>query len=195
MAQYGATDDWALIGLAKQGDMDAFAELVRRHETGVIHFCQRMVRSRQDAEDLAQETFVRVYKSLGRLKERAKFTTLLFGIARNLTLNHLRDQGRRGRNDTRSLTREDETERLVADDAHRPDREARVSEMGSAIERALNELNQEHREVLVLREVQGLDYDSIARITRCRTGTVKSRLARAREQLRTKLLQHGGDAL
>ena len=91
------TADWDLIEKARSGDMAAFAELVRRYERPVVHFCQRMIGSREDAEDLAQDSFVRVYRYLDRLTPTAKFSTLLFGIARNLTLNFIRDSGRRGR--------------------------------------------------------------------------------------------------
>ena len=85
----GDVPDWDLIERARHGEMEAYAELVRRYERPVVHFCQRMVGSREDAEDLAQESFVRVYRYVDRLTPSAKFSTLLFGIARNLTLNFM----------------------------------------------------------------------------------------------------------
>ena len=94
-----------------------------------------------------------------------------------------------------SLTREAETDSAVADDVHRPDREVRRREIEGMLERALEALSPEHKEVLVLREIQGMDYDAIAAIVRCRKGTVKSRLARAREQLRVRLIELGGEWL
>ena len=97
LAKVSEPSDWDLVAQARDGDMESFAELVKRYERPVVHFCQRMVRSREDAEDLAQETFVRVFRYLDRLTASAKFSTLLFGIARNLTLNFIRDSGRRGR--------------------------------------------------------------------------------------------------
>jgi len=187
--------DWELIELARGGDMDAFATLVRRYERPVVHFCQRMVGSLEDAEDLAQDSFVRVHRYLGRLRPEAKFSTVLFGMARNLTLNFLRDAGRRGRGRTQSLTLSTEAEMVVSDETHRPDRAARLDEIERTIERALGLLTPEHRAILVLREIQGLDYDAIAQVVRCRKGTVKSRLARAREQLRVKIEELGGDLL
>lgn len=175
--------------------MDAFAELVRRYERPVVHFCQRMVGSREDAEDIAQESFVRVYRYLGRLRPEAKFSTLLFGIARNLALNFIRDAGRRGRGVTHSLTTEEHNEQPIEDGMYRPDRVARLSEIEALIEEGMALLSPEHREVLVLRELQGLDYNTIAEIVKCRKGTVKSRIARAREQLRQHLARLGGEAL
>jgi RNA polymerase sigma-70 factor, ECF subfamily len=188
-------DDWRLVEQARAGNMTSFAKLVRRYQTPVVHFCGRMLGSVEDAEEVAQECFVRVYRHLDRLRPDAKFSTALFGIARNLTLNAIRDANRRGRGRTVSMTQADQTVRLVRDDTHRPDRRARLQEMDGMIQQALETLSPDHREVLLLRELQGLDYGAIAAITKCRTGTVKSRIARAREQLRLRLLELGGDML
>lgn len=180
-------DDWQLVADARDGDMDAFAELVRRYERPVVHFCQRMIGSREDAEDIAQESFVRVFRYLERLTPAAKFSTLLFGIARNLTLNFIRDSSRRGRGTTFSLTNDEQGEQSIEDERMRPDRIARLTEIELRIEEGMKLLSPQHREVLVLRELQGLDYTSIAEIVKCRKGTVKSRIARAREQLKRHL--------
>lgn len=180
-------DDWILVARARAGDDAAFRELVMRYRDPVVRFCYRMVRGRQDAEDLAQETFVRVHRHLNRLTPRARFSTVIFGIARNLTLNHLRDAGRRGRSFAESLG-----DRPCADrEVTRPDRRAHADELGRLIEEGVNRLSQEHREILLLREVEDLDYEAIADVLGCRKGTVKSRLARAREQLRQHLLALG----
>jgi RNA polymerase sigma-70 factor (ECF subfamily) len=189
------TDDWDLIAQAKLGDMDAFAELVARYQRPVVHFCQRMVGSRQDAEDIAQDSFVRVYRYLDRLEPAAKFSTLLFGIARNLALNFIRDSGRRGRTVTHSLTNDDQREQLIEDEHLRPDRAVRLKEIDEMIEAGLALLSPKHREVLILRELQGMDYSSIAEVVKCRKGTVKSRIARAREQLRIHMERLGGESL
>lgn len=184
-------DDWELVARAQAGDMDAFAELVRRYQGPVVHFCQRMTGSLEDAEDVAQECFVRLHRYLKRLEPQAKFSTVLFGMARNLTLNHLRDTKRRGRGMTDTIEN-----RVIAADARlEPDRQARIGEIESLLQRALGMLTPEHREVLLLRELQGMDYDAIAAAVKCRKGTVKSRIARAREQLRLKLVELGGDVL
>jgi len=189
--------DWELVERAQSGDTRAFAELVSRYQSPVIHFCHRMIGSIQDAEDIAQDSFVRVYRYLPRLRQEAKFSTVVFGMARNLTLNFLRDSRRRGRGVTDSLsgTTDDMAEHLVGDETQRPDRAARLKEIESLIERALSMVSPEHREIIVLREVQGMDYDTIAEVIRCRKGTVKSRLARARDQLRIRLTELGGEWL
>jgi len=185
--------DWTLVDRARSGDLDAFAELVRRYQGPLVLFCRRMVGSTEDAEDLAQESFVRVYRYLGRLRPEAKFSTVLFGMARNLTLNFLRDSGRRGRGITDSMTRADGHENAVAGGTDRPDRAARLREIESLIEQGLARVSPEHRAILVLREIQGLDYDAIADVLKCRKGTVKSRLARARDQLRARIAELGGE--
>ena len=188
-------NDWQLIDRARTGDHQAFAVLVMRYQEPVVHFCYRMTGSLQDAEDLAQESFIRVHGHLDRLQPKAKFSTLLFGIARNLTLNFLRDMARRGRGKMDSLDSIAGSPNSSDSAKARPDTRAQLNEIASHIEKALAVLSQEHREVLVLREINGLDYDTIAEITGCKKGTVRSRLARAREQLRLTLLQRGGNEL
>jgi RNA polymerase sigma-70 factor, ECF subfamily len=183
--------DWELVSRAQAGDMAAFAELVRRYQSPVVQFCYRMTGSVQDAEEVAQDSFLRVFGHLRRLTPRARFSTFLFGVARNLTLNLLRDSKRRGRGVTESL----DPLSVVRDDTTRPDRSARRHEIETTIERAMALLSPEHREILVLREVNGMDYDAIAEVLGCRKGTVRSRLARAREQLRNQVLGLGGELL
>ncbi len=184
-------DDWELVAQTQAGNVQAFAELVRRYQAPVIHFCQRMVGSVQEAEDLAQESFIRIYRHMGRLTPKAKFSTLLFGIARNLALNALRDAKRQGRSTAQPL----EEQPVEPADPVETDRRARLKEIESALNQGLERLSPEHREILLLREMQGMDYDALAKALHCRMGTVRSRLARAREQLRQRLVELGGDWL
>ena len=180
-------EDWALVERARSGDAQAFAALVRRYQGPIIHFCQRMCGSLSDAEDLAQEAFVRVYRHLDRLQPQARFSTVVFGIARNLALNHLRDSGRRGRGRTDAL----EGAALATAPGLGPEAQARASELATMVASGIARLSAEHREVLLLRDVQGLEYEAIAQVLECQRGTVKSRLSRAREQLRLILTEMG----
>jgi RNA polymerase sigma-70 factor (ECF subfamily) len=178
-------DDWILAARARNGDQAAFTALVRRYERPIMHFCARMMGNAADAEDVAQECFLALHRSLERIEPRARFSTLLFGIARNLTLNHLRDGRRRGRHMSRPMDGL-ETEPASGD---RPDHRAQAAEIGAVLAGAMDALAPEHREVLVLRELNQLDYEAIAEIVGCPIGTVRSRLARAREALRVRLVE------
>ncbi len=178
-------DDWILAARARNGDQAAFTALVRRYERPVMHFCARMIGNVTDAEDVAQECFLALHRSLGRIEPRARFSTLLFGIARNLTLNHLRDGRRRGRHLSRPIEGL-EKEPATGD---RPDHRAQAAEIGVMLAEAIDRLAPEHREVLVLRELNQLDYEAIADVVGCPIGTVRSRLARAREALRARLAE------
>lgn len=184
-------EDWALIARAQGGDMDAFQVLIVRYQRPVIHFCYRMLRSEQDAEDIAQEVFIRVYRYLKRLTPQAKFSTVLFGIARNLCLNFVRDMNRRGRGMGQPL----DAQSALESNVRLPSQEVHLKEIEACIQAAMDTLSDDHRMVLFLRDVEGLDYEEIGRVMKCRKGTVKSRLARAREQLRQTLIQNGDDLL
>lgn len=185
-------DDWELVARAQAGDETGFAELMRRYQRPVLHYCARMTRSVSDAEELAQETFVRLFRYLPRLRPEAKFTTALFGIAHNLTLNHLRNAQRRS---WLRFGLFEKTPEPVAPSTRNPDEQARGGEIEAALAAAMARLTPEHRAVLMLREFEGFDYDAIAAVLGCRKGTVRSRLARAREQLRLYLLEAGADGL
>lgn len=176
-------DDWVLIAQARAGNGRSFETLVRRYEQPIMHFCRRMLGNRGDAEDIAQECFLSLHRSLHRIEPRAKFSTLLFGIARNLSLNLLRDDRRRGRDSARSL----DGMEFDPPGGPRPDRNAQNAELGRRIEDAIGRLSPEFREVLVLREINQLDYEAIAAAVGCPVGTVRSRLARARESMRAML--------
>lgn len=187
--------DWTLVERACTGDMRAFEELVTKYQNPVVVFCRRMLGSQQEAEDIAQECFIRLYRSLPRLKPKAKFSTFLFGIARNLSLNEIRNSKRRGRDKAESLTQDDSTERNIEDKKLSPRRVLRLHEIEDVLEKAISQLSPKFREVMLLREFQGMDYETIAGVLKCRKGTVKSRLARAREQLRIEIVEIGGDMI
>lgn len=184
-----SVEDWELVSRAACGDKDAFALLVRRYQRPIIHFCYRMTGSLPDAEDVAQETFVNLYRSLGRLRRESAFSTLVFCYARNAALNHLRGAGRLQRR--QDAYRREQTG--AGSSAGRPDTQAQVKDLSAGIEAGLAALAPEFREVIVLREFQGLDYRNIAEVIGCPVGTVRSRLARAREQVRLYLVNIYGE--
>ncbi len=183
-------DDWTLARRAATGDRTAFARIVRRYQQPVVAFCYRMTRSHADAEDIAQETFVRLYKALDRLQPERPFSTVLFTIARNAALNQLRGEGRHRRRVAALAQTQDQRDATAP-----PDRQAQAADVAVALETALAALTPEYREAFVLRECQGFEYRQIAAILSCPVGTVRSRIARAREQIRQQLLAYGDDIL
>jgi RNA polymerase sigma-70 factor (ECF subfamily) len=180
------------VDLAKIGDEVAFEALVSRHERTVWLVARRLLGDDDEALDAAQETFLRVFRALPRFRGDAKFRTWVIGIAINVCRNRLASRERRLSRVTDELTRTDPatgkaSERPLPDPAPGPEATAHASELRASLERALASLSVEHREIVVLREIEGLDYHEIARSLGCRVGTVKSRLARARAALREAL--------
>lgn len=183
-------DDGALVRRAQGGDEAAFEELVRRHESEVFRVCRRMLGSREDAMDAAQDTFVRVFRALPRFRGEASFRTWVYGIALNVCRNVLASAPRRAAARSAPVDvdpREGGAPMSLDDGRASPETVAYGRELGRALEGALAALSPDHREVIVLREVEGLEYEDMAAMLGCRLGTVKSRLARARAALLERL--------
>jgi len=183
--------DERLMRRFQAGDARAFEALVRRHRTALWNFLLRHVGDRARAEDLLQETFLRAVKASGEWQERAKVTTWLFTIARNLTLDELRRAVHRraepleGRDDQPGPI-----DRAAADDPP-PDAAAEGALLRPRLEAALAALPEEQREVFLLREQGGLGFREIAEVTGTPENTVKSRMRYALEGLRTTLAALG----
>jgi len=184
-------EDLDLVLRSKKGEIGAFGELVDRYQSLVINFCYRMLGNKEDAEDIAQEAFLRAFAAIGRFQPRAKFSTWLLTIAKNLTLNLIRNERRRPKGVDAVGSSEDTLQAvdLAASDNPGPDRVALRNERAEYVRRALRELSETHRTIIVLRDFEGVTYEEIAGIMGCRKGTVKSRLSRAREQLKQILIR------
>jgi len=179
-------DDWILIARAKSGDAEAFAVLVRRYQASVFRFCEGLLASREDAEEVTQDCFVTLYRALHRLEPRAQFTTLLFGSARNLALNRLRDRRRRQHRE-----QDPRAAAATTTPCATPDAVCSAEELAGVIREALDTVPEPFRSAFLLREEANMDYASIAETLGCPTGTVRSRIARAREIIRAKLTEKG----
>lgn len=178
--------DLASLERARAGDNGAFEALVLRYQARIVNYASAMVHDAGAAEDVAQETFVRAWRGLGRFRGESTFKTWLYRIATNVARTHLDRRGRRARIADRSL--DDEAEPLQAGDVPSPAPDAETALVRrEAIDRALSELPDELRQALVLRDVEGLDYKEIAGVTGAPIGTVESRIFRARRRLRTLL--------
>ena len=181
-----ADPDQALVAAAVAGGRDAFETLVRRHQTRIVNYAMAIVKDPADAEDVAQETFIRAYRSLARFRGDSSFKTWLYTIATNAARTGLERRGRRGRVEDGSL--DDETGPLAAADVPAGDADAETTLVRrEAIDRALAALPPDLRVAVVLRDVEGLDYKEIAAATGTPIGTVESRIFRARRRLRPLL--------
>ena len=181
-----ADPDQALVAAAAAGDRAAFEALVRRHQTRIVNYAMAIVKDPADAEDVAQETFIRAYRSLARFRGDSSFKTWLYTIATNAARTGLERRGRRGRVEDGSL--DDEAGPLAAADVPAGDADAETALVRrEAIDRALAALPPDLRVAVVLRDVEGLDYKEIAAATGAPIGTVESRIFRARRRLRPLL--------
>ena len=190
-------EDRKLAAQAAKGRDAAFRELLCRYERPVFSLIFRMVRDRALAEDLAQETFIRAFRAISSYNPRYKFSSWIFKIANNHTIDHLRKR----RLDTVSIdgsphavTGEEEAQtRLVVESTgEAPDRYVEQRELGSQIEQAIGELRPEYRTAVLLRHIEGYSYEEIADIMDLPLGTVKTYLHRARAELKGLLagVQH-----
>lgn len=183
-----------LIAKAQQGDEDAFAQLLDAHQGKVYGLTLRLTGSPEDAMELTQETFFNAWRGLPSFHQDSKFSTWLYRLATNATIDFLRKEKRRRSVAVSSLSVEDEEEQRVLDiPDHRftPQSEAERRELQEAVHRGLAQLSNEHRQVLILRELNGLSYGEIAEVLSIEEGTVKSRISRARLALRKILLEDG----
>jgi RNA polymerase sigma-70 factor (ECF subfamily) len=179
-----AASDTEVVTAYLAGDARAFDLLVERYQTRLLNFIYRTVGDRERAEDLVQEVFIRVYRHLPRFDRSKKFSTWIYTIASNLAKNELRNRARNPLVYFQSLTKGwgDEEERPLdfEDPANRPDDLFHKRQLRAVVDAGVAQLPVHHREVFVLRELEGKSYEEIAEITKTNLGTVKSRLNRAR---------------
>lgn len=184
-------DESQLIQRAKEGDADAFAALLERYEKAVYHHALRMAGSAEDAEDLAQEVFWKAWQGLPAFQGNSAFSTWLYRLTSNACIDFFRRE-RKHRGAFSLDGEEQELARRIPDPRLTPQRELERRELQDAVRQGLLKLSQDHREILVLREIDGLSYDEIGAVLGLSLGTVKSRIARARLSL-AKILRESGN--
>lgn len=186
--------DHELVTRAQQGSEKAYRELLGRYQRPVFSIIYRMIRDREQAEDLAQETFVRVFNNIDRYDPRYKFSSWIFKIATNLTIDWIR----RKELDTVSIdgsrnavTAEqiEATSITIASTDETPEELLEAKELGEEIEGAISKLRPEYKAAILLRHVEGREYQEIAEILSLPLGTVKTYIHRGRNELRDQL-QH-----
>jgi RNA polymerase sigma-70 factor (ECF subfamily) len=187
----GPTSDHALLEATRTGDEDAFAELVGRYRNQITSYIYRMTNDYDGAVDLAQETFVRVYRAADRYQQSHAFSTYIYRIATNLAISELRKRKRRRLVSLTGffLSNDGAEPREFNPPDERPlqDTEMVDAERRNAVQRAISTLPEKYRAPLILRDVEGRSYEEISRILDTSEGTVKSRISRARGFLREKM--------
>lgn len=181
-----------LVARAKKGDQEAFGELVRLHERKVYNLAVRMMGDPQDGEDAAQEAFLAAWRGLAMFKGDSSFATWLYRLTSNACIDRLRKEKRRTAiAPSVSLDSEEGESLPLPDLRYDPAETVERQERQAAVRRCMDALSDEHRQVLSLREFSGLSYAEIGGMLNLEEGTVKSRICRARLQLRKLLLADG----
>src|SRR5215831_2083512 len=192
--QPALSTDEALFVMRLQANEDAaYDELVRMYSTSIFHVAYRMLGDSAEASDVVQEIFLKVFRNIGGFKGEAALKTWIFRIAFSEILNRLRWWKRRHRFATVSLDEQPNgvpTSETVPDAGPTPEEVLQCKEREGAIQQALGKLSHEHRSIIVLRDIEGFSYNEIADVLGISIGTVKSRLARARADLKKSLMRY-----
>ena len=181
-----------IIAQVCAGDTNAFEALVVAYQKQVYNLALRTVGNEEDAADMTQEVFLRAYRALGTFRGESKFSVWLYRIVSNVCLDFLRAKKRR-QTVSLSVTDDDgeDTELDIADESKSPERIFERAMTRDAVRRGLAALTPEYRQILILRELQGMSYEEIAEVLGLESGTVKSRIFRARKKLCAFLLRDG----
>lgn len=179
--------DEVLVDRSKKGDLDAFEELVRRYEGKVYGMAYRFMGNHADAGDLAQEGFIRLYQALPGFRGDSSFSTWMYRIVANACRDELRRRQRQRNVSLDELVESAAGNMPVHSTEESPEDAAERNELQEYVQQCLSSLSEEHRLILIMREMQGLSYEEIAAALECSLGTVKSRLNRARHALKDKI--------
>jgi len=185
----GNEHDIALMLKVRSGDENAFEELIERHQSAVIGTVAKMLGNASEAEDIAQQVFIRLWKSAPRYKPKAKFTTFLFTITRNLVFNESR---RKSRKKEFSMEEREDDFHLQTKDSQgaSPDQELLQQELRQAIDQSIAKLPEKQRLAVILRRYEDMPYEEIGGIVGLSVSATKSQLFRARQTLRDELQQY-----
>ena len=177
-----------IIKRVLSGETQVCETLVLANQRNIYNLCFRMTRNPEDANDLAQDAFLKAYQNLAGFKGDSSFSLWIYRLTSNLCIDFLRKEKRRTKSSLTYLDDAGETQELeIVDERFTPERALEKTEAIEQLQKGLDTLTAEHREILLMREIDGLSYDEIAEVLNISSGTVKSRIARARQNL-TKLL-------
>jgi len=184
-----AVEDRVLVKQAQAGDLGAFDSLVRRYQERVYATLYHMTSNHEDADDLTQEAFIKAYKAINSFKGDSSFFTWVYRIAINKTINHLKQRKNKVHMSLNDLdfNAENDPDIVAFVSEKTPRREVNLSELQEKLNEAMQKLSDIHRLVVTLHDVQGMSHEEISKIMDCNTGTVRSRLFYARQQLQAHL--------
>lgn len=181
--------DWAVLQKVQAGNVGAYDQLVQKYREQVFSVIYNMTSNREDASDLTQETFIKAFQAIGRFKGKSSFFTWVYRIAINSTMTFLKKRNRRRfisyENIDEEVSNTEIFERLTA--KNQTEKGALMGELQEKLNDALQKLSLKHRTVVILHEIEGLEHAEIAEITKTSTGTVRSRLHYAKQQLQSYL--------
>jgi len=175
--------DQDLVARCRAGDREAFAELVRKYQNRILTLATRMLDNRSEAEDVAQDIFIKVFQSLHDFRGASRFSTWLYRVTVNHCLNYIRRRTRQ----QQTLVGAESAEWMQESPASNPHKRLEQKERWVLVQAKLQVLSPEHRTIILLRDFEGLSYEEIADVLQLETGTVKSRLHRARMELKALL--------
>ena len=175
-----------LIQKAQKGDLRAFEQLAEQYHSKIYNICLGIMGNPHDAEDAAQNALIKVYRAVGDFKFQSKFSTWVYRITTNVCMDEVRKRKR-----TSAVSSDELAEDVFGTDHATPEAHALSREAVSDLKSAIGRLKDDHKKMIVLRDINGFSYEEIARITKCSVGTVKSRISRARGALKDILISTG----
>ncbi len=182
-----SSEEKILLGRAIKGDVESFEKLIERYQSKAYNIALRMLGNEEDAKDVIQDSFIKIYRSLRKFRGDSSFYTWIYRIVTNTCYDFLKKKNKWD-NNTMSLTNYQNTLtgeiEDIKDELHRPDIILDNKENSAQIIDCLHKLSYDHKTVIILRDIQGFSYDEIAQILNCSEGTVKSRINRARSKLK-----------
>lgn len=183
------SSDWELVRRCKEGDRQAFRELVERYQRKAVAIALGMLHDREDALEVAQEAFAKVFTNIQQFKEEASFYTWLYRIIVNLAIDRQRQKSRQPLLERNDLEEGESSliDMMPAEVSADPYEQIKDKELGEYIRAAIAQLTPAHKAVILMREVEGLSYEEISEILQCSRGTVMSRLHYARKRLQSLL--------
>ncbi len=184
---YRPFTDEQLILQFQNEDKGAYVEIVMRYKDRLVNFLYRFTGNRETAEDISQETFLKLYKNKDKYSEIAKFSTWLYTIALNEARSNFRKEKKHSAVSINDYYEDSHNDYQIRSDDYNPEEDANAETESFYIQKAINSLNEIHREIIVLRDIEELDYEEIAKTLDIPLGTVRSRINRARESLKVSL--------